>query len=187
MDWCSLWKKGGFDGFGDKTGPLVHAAWKVWPKHWSRLSCLRMVQTIVSTKLRHLKVWSPKLSYIFAYTQMVQELAKQESRPQSHRLDYSWLAVLVYRVLSWMELDELLRQSRREDVGTWKIYSWLIGESNPQELHYQYDDLIFNCLVVWNMAFMTFHSVGNFIIPTVTHSIIFQRVWNHQAARIVGT
>ena len=41
-----------------------------------------MVQTIVSTKLRHLKVWSPKLSYIVAYTQMVQELAKQESRPQ---------------------------------------------------------------------------------------------------------
>ena len=29
--------------------------------------------------------------------------------------------------------------------------------------------------VVWNMNFMTFHSVGNVIIPTVTHSIIFQR------------
>ena len=26
-------------------------------------------------------------------------------------------------------------------------------------------------LVVWNMNFMTFHSVGNFIIPTVTHSL----------------
>jgi hypothetical protein len=30
-------------------------------------------------------------------------------------------------------------------------------------------------LVVWNMAFMFFHSVGNFIIPTDFHSIIFQR------------
>ena len=28
-------------------------------------------------------------------------------------------------------------------------------------------------LVVWNMAFMTFHSVGNVIIPTDFH--IFQR------------
>ena len=29
---------------------------------------------------------------------------------------------------------------------------------------------------------LTCHSVGNFIIPTVTHSIIFQRGWlNHQA------
>ena len=27
--------------------------------------------------------------------------------------------------------------------------------------------------ILWN--FMTFHSVGNVIIPTVTHSIIFQR------------
>jgi len=33
----------------------------------------------------------------------------------------------------------------------------------------------------WNMNFMTFHSVGNVIIPTDFHSIIFQRVgWNHQ-------
>ena len=30
-------------------------------------------------------------------------------------------------------------------------------------------------LVVWNMNFMTFHSVGNFIIPTDFHSMIFQR------------
>ena len=30
-------------------------------------------------------------------------------------------------------------------------------------------------LVVWNLNFLTFHSVGNVIIPTVTHSIIFQR------------
>jgi hypothetical protein len=31
------------------------------------------------------------------------------------------------------------------------------------------------------MNFMTFHSVGNVIIPTDFHSIIFQRVgWNHQ-------
>ena len=30
-------------------------------------------------------------------------------------------------------------------------------------------------LVVGTMAFMTFHSLGNFIIPTVTHSIIFLR------------
>ena len=30
-------------------------------------------------------------------------------------------------------------------------------------------------LVVWNMKFMTFHSVGNVIIPTDFHSIIFQR------------
>jgi hypothetical protein len=33
-----------------------------------------------------------------------------------------------------------------------------------------------NWLVVWNMTFLTFHSVGNFIIPTqLTNSIIFQR------------
>ena len=30
-------------------------------------------------------------------------------------------------------------------------------------------------LVVWNMNFMTFHLVGNVIIPTDFHSIIFQR------------
>ena len=30
-------------------------------------------------------------------------------------------------------------------------------------------------LVVWNMNFMTFHSVGNVITPTDFHSIIFQR------------
>ena len=30
-------------------------------------------------------------------------------------------------------------------------------------------------LVVWNMTFMTFHSVGNVIILTVTRSMIFQR------------
>ena len=35
-------------------------------------------------------------------------------------------------------------------------------------------------LVVWNMAFMTFHSVGNFIIPT-DELIFFRGVgWNHQ-------
>jgi len=28
-----------------------------------------------------------------------------------------------------------------------------------------------NWLVVWNMNFMTSHSVGNVIIPTVTHSL----------------
>ena len=36
---------------------------------------------------------------------------------------------------------------------------------------------IHNWLVVWNMSFLTFHSVGNVIIPTVTHSIIFRRGW----------
>ena len=30
-------------------------------------------------------------------------------------------------------------------------------------------------LVVWNMNFMTFHSVGNFILPTDFHSYFFQR------------
>ena len=30
-------------------------------------------------------------------------------------------------------------------------------------------------LVVWNINFMVFHSVGNFIFPTDFHSIIFQR------------
>jgi len=40
-------------------------------------------------------------------------------------------------------------------------------------------------LVVWHMAFMTFHSVGNVIIPSDFHSIIFQRVAkNHQPALI---
>ena len=33
-------------------------------------------------------------------------------------------------------------------------------------------------LVVWNIIFLTFHSVGNVIIPTDFH--IFQRDWNHQ-------
>ena len=32
-------------------------------------------------------------------------------------------------------------------------------------------------LVVWNMNFI-FPCIGNVIIPTVTHSIIFQRGWN---------
>ena len=35
----------------------------------------------------------------------------------------------------------------------------------------------------WN--FMTFHSVGNFIIPTVTHSIIFQRGWLKPPSSVV--
>ena len=36
-------------------------------------------------------------------------------------------------------------------------------------------DQMVNWLVVWNMFLMNFHSVGNFIIPTDFHSIIFQR------------
>ena len=50
----------------------------------------------------------------------------------------------------------------------WKIpYKWrfLAGK-----IIYSY---IIICLVVWNMIF--FHSVGNVIIPTDFHSIIFQR------------
>ena len=39
-------------------------------------------------------------------------------------------------------------------------------------------DADYSWLVVWNMTFMTFHSVGNFIIPTDFH--IVQRGWNHQ-------
>jgi len=44
-------------------------------------------------------------------------------------------------------------------------------------------------LVVWNMAFMTFHSVGKFITPSVTHSIIFQRgrYTNHQPGLAHGS
>ena len=38
-----------------------------------------------------------------------------------------------------------------------------------------------NCLVVWNMALMTFHLLG-IIIPTDYH--IFQRGWNHQPVNI---
>ena len=33
-------------------------------------------------------------------------------------------------------------------------------------------------LVVWNMNFMTFHSVGNFILPTDFHSYFFQRIYH---------
>ena len=39
----------------------------------------------------------------------------------------------------------------------------------------------------WNMAFMIFHSSWGFvIIPTVTHSIIFQRGGEKPPTRIIG-
>ena len=37
-----------------------------------------------------------------------------------------------------------------------------------------------NWFVVWNMNFMTCHSVGNVMIPADFHSMIFQRGLNHQ-------
>ena len=39
----------------------------------------------------------------------------------------------------------------------------------------------------WNMAFMTFHSVGNVMTPTDFHSIIFQRGRAQPPTRIVVT
>ena len=48
--------------------------------------------------------------------------------------------------------------------GTWILCFHILGFS-----------WILIWLVVWNMNFMTFHSVGNVIIPTDFHSIIFQR------------
>ena len=47
------------------------------------------------------------------------------------------------------------------------------GETNDRGLTMKDQPLIF-WLVVWNMAFI-FPYIGNVIIPTVTHSIIFQR------------
>ena len=54
------------------------------------------------------------------------------------------------------------------------IYYWY-SDGNGDILRERFGDIMF-WLVVWNHGiFMTFHSVGNFILPTDFHSINFQR------------
>ena len=66
-------------------------------------------------------------------------------------------------ILSFGFLKLFIRRLLFDHISQWCVLFFIV-------LNY------INWLVVWNMNFMTFHSVGNFIIPTDVHSIIFQRV-----------
>ena len=60
-----------------------------------------------------------------------------------------------------------------DDLTNWLTNSWLSW--NASECHHVVFFSNDYWLVVWNHGILFFHSVGNGIIPTVTHSMIFQR------------
>ena len=64
----------------------------------------------------------------------------------------------------------------------WGIFAWFCGSfERSEKIGYQ-EVPITGWWWLEPRNFMTFHSVGNFIIPTHFHSIIFQRGWlNHQS------